>query len=547
VTSIGSQAFIGCRSLTSLEIGSGVTSIGNNAFSYCTSLTGELVIPDSVTSIDSYAFYYCSGLTSVVIGSGVTSIGYNPFEFCSGLETIVVSSGNTVYDSRGNCNCLIETATNTLITGSNNSFIPDSVTSIGEYAFYGCSGLTSIEIGSGCTSIGNNAFYGCSGLTGELVIPNSVTSIGNYAFSICYGLTNVEIGSGCDSIGKYAFGSCSGLTSVEIGNGCTSIDQYAFSDCSGLTSVEIGSGCTSIGDAAFLNCPDLKEIVCWAKTAPTIQYKTFQNVKTNGTLYVPINSDYSSWMLTSSYYLGYYSWETQPVYIPTECTSLNITADDVKAKATNTTIYWTAVTNGIDKNGNPITSVIMTGETISSEFPQNTSETETVERTITFEYMGVTASTTITQGVWINQNYTVNLNSQWRLSTSISNPDSSTYKGVYESFSNKGVNSSAAIMYIDIVGYETFQLYIRSNGESCCDYVVVSNLDCALSNGTTSGTNVKMTTQSNSQSGTAISNYKLVEFTGIDGGEHRITVMYRKDGSVNNGTDQGYVLIPKNQ
>jgi hypothetical protein len=160
--------------------------------------------------------------------------------------------------------------------------------------------------------------------------------------------------------------------------------------------------------------------------------------------------------------------------------------------------------------------------------------------------MGVTASTTITQGVWINQNYTVNLNSQWRLSTSITNPDSSTYEGVYESFSNKGVNSSAAIMYIDIVGYETFQLYIRSNGESCCDYVVVSNLDCALSNGTTSGTNVKMTTQSNSQSGTAISNYKLVEFTGIDGGEHRITVMYRKDGSVNNGTDQGYVLIPKN-
>ena len=161
--------------------------------------------------------------------------------------------------------------------------------------------------------------------------------------------------------------------------------------------------------------------------------------------------------------------------------------------------------------------------------------------------MGLTASTTITQGVWFNPYYTIDLNDQWQLSTTISNPDSNTYDGVYESFSNKGKNNSAAICTITINGYENFKLYIRSYGESCCDYVVVSNLDCTLSSGTTSGTNVKATTYYNATSSTIINNYTLVEFSGIDGNEHTIQVMYRKDSSGNSGKDQGYLLIPKNQ
>ena len=498
-TSIDDYAFYECSGLKSVEIGSGCTSIGGYAFQGCSGLT-SLEIGSGVTSIGSYAFNGCSGLTSIVIPDSVTSIGDYVFTNGSGLESIIVSPGNTVYDSRENCNCIIETSTNTLIQGCNNSFIPDSVISIGYSAFSYCSGLESIVIGSGVTSIGNNAFSECSGLT-SIVIPDSVTSIGGNAFS-----------------------QCSGLTSIVIGSGCTSIDDYAFQACTGLT-----------------------EIICHAVTAPSITNYTFYYVKYNGILYVPLGSDYSSWMSTSSYCLGYYGWTQQATYSPTECTSLSITADDVNGRATNTTIYWTAVTNGVDLDGNPKNNMTITGEAISSEFPQNTSETETVERTITFEYMGVTASTTITQGVWIKQNYTVNLNSQWRLSTSIVNPDSAVYEGVYESFSNKGVDSSAAIMYIDIVGYENFKFYVRSHAESSWDYVVVSNLDCTLSNGTTSGSNVKMTTSGIQDSGTAISNYTLVEYTGIDGGEHRISVMYQKDGSASSGTDQGYVLIPKNQ
>ena len=113
----------------------------------------------------------------------MTSIGKNAFKGCSGLNSISVENGNTNYDSRNNCNAIIETASNTLIAGCKNTTIPNSVTSIGSYAFYGCSGLTSVTIPNSVTSIGTEAFHGCSGLT-SITIPNSVTSIGYDAFSL---------------------------------------------------------------------------------------------------------------------------------------------------------------------------------------------------------------------------------------------------------------------------------------------------------------------------------------------------------------------------
>ena len=134
----------------------------------------------------------------------------------------------------------------------------------------------------------------------------------------------------------------------------------------------------------------------------------------------------------------------------------------------------------------------------------------------------------------------------WHKITTVANPDSSLYDGVYAS-TNGGVNSSCSLMYIDISGYDNFSLYVRSYAESNFDFAVVSNLDCTLTQSTVSGTNVKMTTKGNQNSGTSINAYTLVEFTGIGGGDHRITVMYRKDGSVDNNDDKGYVLIPKNQ
>ena len=322
VTSIGNYAFYYCSVLTSITIPNSVTSIGNYAFCGCYGLTG-VTIPNSVTSIGERVFSGCSGLTSVTIPNSVTSIGEAAFASCSGLTSIIVESGNTVYDSRDNCNAIIKTSTNTLITGCKNTVIPNSVTSIGYSAFRGCDGLTSITIPNSVTSIGNVAFAFCSGLT-SVTIPNSVTSIGGFAFYYCSGLTSIVVESGntvydsrnnCNAIietstntlitgckntvipntvtgiGIYAFAFCSGLTSVTIPNSVTIIGLCAFNDCSGLTSVIIGNSVTSIGENAFFDCSGLTSVISLNPTPPTCGISVFGNVSVgNITLEVPSES-----------------------------------------------------------------------------------------------------------------------------------------------------------------------------------------------------------------------------------------------------------------
>ena len=203
-----------------------VTSIGEEAFRYCSGLT-SIEIPNSITSIGDYAFSGCSGLTSIEIPNSVTSIGSLTFSGCSGLTSIVVENENPTYDSRNNCNAIMETTTNTLITGCKNSIIPNSVTRIGNSAFYGCFGLTSIEIPNSVTSIGESAFSGCSGLT-SITIPNSVTSIGYCAFQYCDGLTRVTcLGETPATLGSDVFRSCAKLSAILVP--CGTIDAYKYS------------------------------------------------------------------------------------------------------------------------------------------------------------------------------------------------------------------------------------------------------------------------------------------------------------------------------
>ena len=257
VTQISTYAFAACNKLTAIDIPASVTTIGMGAFTSCTSLT-TLTIPGNVKTLGMGAFNGCEGLTSLTISEGVEVIGWGAFGDCSGLTAIEIPSSvtsigdepfsgsnltsikvdeqNTKYDSRNNCNAIIETATDKLVSGCKNTIIPTDVKSIGMGAFGGCVGLETI------------------------VIPESVKDIGSYVFSDCTGLKEISLPEGITDIKMGTFEMCSSLKSVSIPSGVTSIEIYAFSGCISLTDITIPDSVEDIADSAFSGCTSLADI-----------------------------------------------------------------------------------------------------------------------------------------------------------------------------------------------------------------------------------------------------------------------------------------------
>ncbi|MBR3859288.1 MAG: leucine-rich repeat domain-containing protein, partial [Bacteroidaceae bacterium] len=247
-------------------------------------------IPEGVTGIGWHAFDGCSSLTAINIPASVTSIGEGAFFYCSSLTSIVVAKGNKVHDSRGDCNAIIETNSNTLIQGCATTIIPESVTSIGYCAFYACISLTAITIPEGVTSIGSGAFSNCRNLT-SITIPESVTSIGDYVFYGCSRLTAITIPEGVTGIGYYVFSDCTSLTAITIPEGVTSIEWNAFSDCSSLTTIMLPKSVKSIGSEAFADCSELTDVYCNAETVPSTYADAFDGSYIEyATLHVPVSA-----------------------------------------------------------------------------------------------------------------------------------------------------------------------------------------------------------------------------------------------------------------
>lgn len=289
VTSIGWRALEGISELKSVEIPNSVTSIGERAFCQCSSLT-SVKMPETLTSIGQEAFAVCTSLPSIEIPSSVTTIERMAFLRCESLSAINVSNENTNFSSIDGV--LFDKEGSRLISFPCGKHcdpykIPDTATSIDEYAFNYSNTLISVEMPNSVTSIGAHAFEGCRALT-SVAIPNSVTSIGEAAFLLCYSLTAVTLPNSLTFIEPRTFEICKALISIEIPNSVISIADHAFYQCQALTSVKLPDSLTSIGEYVFYASYNIKEIYYASENPISAETNIFEDeCYAQATLYLP--------------------------------------------------------------------------------------------------------------------------------------------------------------------------------------------------------------------------------------------------------------------
>ena len=257
-TKIEPSLFENKDKITSVIIPDSVTEIGVDSFAGCENLK-KVTIPSSVTTIEDGAFWCCKSLTKIVIPKSVNKIGHSIVAGCDNLKSIVVEQGNKTYDSRDNCNAIVETATNCLVASCAKATIPTSVTEIGIAAFRTAAHLKEITIPSHVTKIGSDAFSQCENLK-KVTIPNSVTEIGEYAFCACESLGSITIPDSVSKIAEGIFYQCSGLTNIILPHSIKEIGTGAFSECTNLTSITIPDSVTKIEDQTFFKCKSLTDI-----------------------------------------------------------------------------------------------------------------------------------------------------------------------------------------------------------------------------------------------------------------------------------------------
>ena len=316
VKSLECGCFWGCSALTSIELPKSLTSLGMACFIDCSALT-SIDLPESLTNLHWFCFLGCSALTSIKIPASITSIGKRCFKGCSALEAIMVDTNNPKYDSREDCNAIIETESNTMIAGCKNTRIPTSVTSLKSFCFYqqhltsieiptsvtsleyacfgDCSTLTSIEIPKTVTNLGKQCFYGCSALT-SIEIPASVTSLGIECFLGCFSLESIVVKTNnpqydsredCNAIIETKSNKMiAGCKNTRIPMSVTSLENGCFFCQKQLTLIDIPASVTNLGCCCFYGCENLQTVICRMENVIGDETLFYETSIEGATLYV---------------------------------------------------------------------------------------------------------------------------------------------------------------------------------------------------------------------------------------------------------------------
>ena len=517
----------------------------SNMFYYCTSLTQapELLATTLATYCYYRMFYYCTSLTQAPELPATTLATYcyrSMFTDCTSLTQapelpVLYLVDYCYYQMFQDCTSLTQAPELPATTLANQCY---------SYMFYGCTKLNNINVNFSTwnPTTATNSWVTKIASTGTFACPTELPKeFGAARIPTGWTITTTNIPTRIE----YHFPSQ-----------LTSIGANAYQGCSNLKSLNIPENLQTIGDYAFAGCYQISSIVDKRLTAQTVSTNTFGNTTGTGTnAYTGYQTKGSNTILTYFAATGYdeNTWD-DPLQNSDKCGFIQQYIDPENV------IYYTVTFDaGIGEISETTKQTVKDkkiGELPEPICPEDmpyfggwyTAANGEGDK-ITKDYI-VTSDITLyaLYGAIPFTSYEVILNNQWQAST-IVNPNSNQYDGVYESFSNYNVGSKASVMYIKISGYTSFTIYIRSNAESSYDYTIAFNLDTytpskpLTSNPSSSTSGVKAHTSGKQNSGTAIGSYTKVEYTGIDGGEHYICVAYRKDSSVNDGSDRGYVLI----